>query len=225
MVKLTYSIGYNFTQLLVPVLPTLFAMAVVGLDGNNLATENSAKIQKNKKSNSSTFESQTEEFDEHNPNGRYSEFWPLRLPHKPNQLKSNYKTSKPHFPIPAHSYFAPAYNLPSAFKPYVPKKTPSYDRPSSVYPTAYYTESPIYGYTTPSYPSPTFSPSPYFPPENIDSAINALSRPHYPSIFYKDFKGVPGSYNNIGAESFSDDDFPKFDDFLKQSLSFQHFRP
>ncbi len=226
----------NFTQFLVPVLLTQLAVAVVGLDGNNLETETGAKIQKDKNSSNSisVFESQTEEFDKHNPNGRYSEFWPMRWPNKPNQPKSNHKTnhkSKPHFPIPAHSYFAPTYDLASVFKPYVPpyvpKKTPSHDRPSSVYPTAYYTESPIYGYTTPSYPSPTFSPSPYFPPENIDSAIDPSSRPQYPSIFYNDFKKVPGSsHNNVGAEFVNgDNDFPKFDDFLKQSLSFQHFRP
>jgi hypothetical protein len=34
------------------------------------------------------------------------------------------------------------------------------------------------------------------------------------------------SQNNVGAEFVNDNnDFPKFDDFLKQSLSFQHFRP
>ena len=178
---------------------------------------------------------QTEEFDELNPNGRYSEFWPMRWPNKPNQPKSNHKTnhkSKPHFPIPAHSYFAPIiYNHASAFKPYVPlyvpKKTPSYDRPTSVSPAAYYTESLIYGYTTPSYPSPTFSPSPYFPPENMDSTIDPSPRPQYPSIFYNDLKKEPeSSQNNVGAEFVNgDNDFPKFDDFLKQSLSFQHFRP
>jgi hypothetical protein len=138
-------INANLTQFLVPVLLTQLAVAVVGLDGDNLAKEYGAKIQKHKNSNSmSAFGSgQTEEFDELNPNGRYSEFWPMRWPNKPNQPKSNHKTanhkSKPHFPIPAHSYFAPIiYNLASAFKPYVPlyvpKKTPSYDRPTSVSP-------------------------------------------------------------------------------------------
>jgi hypothetical protein len=231
-------VNLNFTQALVPVLLTQLAVAVVGLDGDNLAKEYGAKIQKDKNRNSmSAFgRGQTEEFDELNPNGRYSEFWPMRWPNKPNQPKSNHKTanhkSKPHFPIPAHSYFAPIiYNHASAFKPYVPlyvpKKTPSYDRPTSVSPAAYYTESLIYGYTTPSYPSPTFSPSPYFPPENMDSTIDPSSRPQYPSIFYNDLKKEPeSSQNNVGAEIVNgDNDFPKFDDFLKQSLSFQHFRP
>ena len=198
-------------------------MAVTGLDDGT-------KIQKDKNSNSSSSRSEIKEYDELYPSGRYSEFRPLRLPHKNHQLKSNDKTSKPHFPVPAQSYLAPAYNLPSALKsfvpPYIPKKSPSYDRPSSVYPTAYYTETPFYGYTTPSYPSPTFSPSPYFPSDNIDSAYHPTYRPKYPSIFYQDLKKEPGSYNHVSEEPVNtDDDFPKFDDFLRQSLNFQNFRP
>ena len=223
------------TQFLASIKLILFATAVVGLNGNNLPTEYGMKIKKNKTSNWNTFGSQTVEFDELYPSGRYSEFRPLlmKLPQKNNQLKSNYKTSKPHFPVPAHSYLPPDYILPSEFKPFtapnVPKKKiPSDDRPSSVYPTAYYTEPPIFSYTTPSYPLPTFSPSPYFPPENIDSSYDQPQiLPQYPSIFYKDSNKVPeSSYNHVSAETVNDDDdFPKFDDFIKQSLSFENFRP
>ena len=192
---------------------------VVGVEGNNLmVTEKSAKFKKEIKL--SVFEShQTKGYGERNLSGRYSEFRPLTLPHKNNEIKSNYKIPKAHFPVAAHSYLSPAYNFPSAFRPYappsIPKKTQSYDRPSSVYPIAYYTESPTYD----DYRAPT-----NFHPEH---STNSADRPSYPSIFYDDLNKMPGSYNNhVSAETvYGDVDFPEFDDFLKQSLSFQHFRP
>jgi hypothetical protein len=39
-------VNAHFTQILVPVLLTQLAVAVVGFDGNNLAKEYGAKIQK-----------------------------------------------------------------------------------------------------------------------------------------------------------------------------------
>lgn len=161
---------------------------------------------------------------------RYGDYRSGKLQTKYKRPTLSNNEWRPHFPAPAHSYLSPINNPPSNFNsytpvypqtPYSPPQSQSYERPASIYPTAYYTKSTNYAYRKPSYSSPS-----YFPPAHNDVPHFSSAEPHYPSLYYNDFKREPESYSrpSVGYTN-KPNDFPDFEEFLRQSIAFQHFRP
>ncbi|XP_057374133.1 adhesive plaque matrix protein-like [Daphnia carinata] len=167
---------------------------------------------------------------EHYHRGRYSEYRIVSRQSKYRRPNSNYNEWRPHFPAPAHRYLSSTNKPPSILDsyapvypqtPYSPPKIQSYERPASIYPTAYYTKP-----TRTVYRKPSYSSQSYFPPAHFDVPKFPLPEPEYPSIYYNDFKRVPQSYKRPRERYVNKPiDFPDFDEFLRQSIAFQHFRP
>ncbi|KZS05909.1 Uncharacterized protein APZ42_030903 [Daphnia magna] len=224
----------NFTVILL----TVLCVAVVMLDGSKTQPKRGAS--KDSDWVPIFHRNQTKIRDERYHRARYSEYRTVGRQSKYRRQNSNYNEWRPHFPAPAHSYLSPNNKPSSAFDsyapvypqtPYSPPKIQSYERPASIYPTAYYTKStsPVHrkpSYSSPSYSSPSYSSPSYFPPAPFDVSKFPSPEPEYPSIYYNDFKRVHESYDRPREQYVNKpNEFPDFDEFLRQSIAFQHFRP
>jgi hypothetical protein len=189
-------------KLLTPILLTLLAVAVIGLD-DNLATESKAKAQKVAHSSRLANQLKTQDvgYLYRHDNG----YRPSNVQHdKYNQLHSNYEAPKLQYgpfgstknynPQPSYNPYVPVYPE----TPYSHPQTSNYDSSSYIYPLSYYTESPTYAYPQQSYPSPGYySPSVYVPQAYTEAPYPATSDLQYPPLYYKDLKKVQRPFDAV----------------------------
>jgi hypothetical protein len=136
-------------------------------------------------------------------------------------LNSNYKREE-YRPFPDLS---PAHNPPADDKPrfpvhpqtpYSPPKALNYlyEPLTAIYPNPYYTESPYYQTTS-------ISPTHHF-----NGQYSHATPGYHSHKYYGDLKKVPENYN-LPLSGFNNNanDFPKFNDYLKQSSDLKPVRP
>lgn len=188
-----------FTQFLVPILLTLLT---VGIDGSHLKErENNLKLTRVVQQHSS-FQNQ-KKFREADFNSNYEGEIYRPYPALPPA------DDTPRFPVHPQTPYSPPRTSYYEYAQYGPS--------TSNYPSPYYTESP-------SYPSPSASSSHYF--NGPCSPPTPGYHSHHPNEYTENWKKVPEIYY-VPTTVYYDDanDFPEFNDYLKQSSNFKKVRP
>ena len=187
-------------KLLTPILLTLLAVAVTGLD-DNLATESKAKAQKVAHSTRLANQLKPQDGYHYRHDNRYRS---SNVQHDHyNQLHSNYEAPKQQYgpfgstkiynPQPTYNSYVPVYSK----TPYSRPTTSNHDSALYIYPLTYYNESPTYAYPQQSYPSPAYSSSDYVPQAYTEASYLATSDLQYPPIYYQDLKKVQRPFNAV----------------------------